>query len=187
MKSSSAQDRLMLLGRIFAGPKYVFFAITLFVLMLTTSVWLVNLPVLIHIFSQSSLTFIEKLLFLLSGYQNYFENLGNIQALTGLALALLVGVIGAVIIFLIKKESSTKGAKGAGAAGLLAVISSGCVACGTGLLAPFLGASLSTGAYLAGDRILVATSIGALINIAGLAFGIYALKGLLARAQPYLV
>lgn len=179
---------LEVVWKVLRRPSYVILAVIIATAMLGLTIWLVNIPLLSFVSGSNTLSFGEKAAFFLSGYTNYFKNLDSPLAYSGLILALLIGLNGALLAYVLKRRSLTgKDSGKTGLAAVVAVIGSGCAACGTGILGPFIGSVVASGAYLSGDRVAIATIFGTAINIIGMMLILYSIYGLARVASFALV
>lgn len=155
-------------GRVMIEPAYLLLALSVSWLFLGILVWLTNLSLLKSALFGSSLSLVEKADFILSGYRSIFTNFEPLAATLLVILALLFGINAALLIFVKRgslQQARQSGTQSFGAA-LAGIISAGCAACGTSILAPLLGG------------IGAAASIG-LVEVIGVAANIVAFSLLL--------
>lgn len=129
-------------------PKYLVLAASVATLVLGVLLWLFNIELLLTIWQSTSISLIDKLLFMPKGYASIFTNFDSPQALTMFLIAVLTGINAtlAIYIYNVAKKLSDSG-KGVGAV-VAGIIGSGCAVCGTGILGPIFatfGGTISSG------------------------------------------
>jgi hypothetical protein len=161
-------------------PEYLSVAILTSFFMAGLIIWSLNLDLLAYIFFQAPIDLFEKIRFFLNGYTSIVTNITNAQS-SGIALfSILFGVNTALIIYVLRRRGLKAIPKKSGSgAFVLAIISGGCFACGTSLLAPLLATlGATSGSFV--------RSLGTLFNWLGsilLAYSIYKLSHIAATIQ----
>lgn len=161
---------LLAIGKVIAKPRFLVIAVLAAFIMLAILVWLFNIGLFLFVIKSDVLSFAEKLGFFGSSFTGIFKNLDDYRALAMVAVSVLTGVNFAVLMFVLRStaKAKTKGGKGV----LVALLGSGCVACGGSILSPLL-AQLGSAASIA-----VSQSIGVIAYSAALMLIAYSLYGL---------
>lgn len=141
------------LQKVFRKPSYILLALITGVVMFTFATWLPNIRLIATIVGSPDVSFLQKLEIPISLLGSITTNFTLLSATYTIAIAILVGVNMAMVIYFLRRKISE--VKQAGiATGFLGVISGvlgvGCAACGSFLLTSgltFVGAS-SVLAYL---------------------------------------
>lgn len=165
---------LLSVAKVLTRPMYLLITLGVSWLFLGVLVWLTNISLLRFALVGSSLSIVGKLDFVLSGYRSIITNFEPLAALLVVLLSILFGINTALLVFvkrgsLSQERASSKQSFGAA---LASVVSVGCAACGTSILAPLLsgvGAAASVG---------FVELLGVVANIVAfslLAFSIYTL------------
>lgn len=121
----------------------VYFAIAVLVSVLASSliIWSLNLELVSYILIDAPITIVSKLQFFIETYKDIFITYSSVNATGILVLSVLFGSNTAMLIYVLRNHNERKKtlrASRASNAGLLAaIISGGCIVCGTSLLAPF--------------------------------------------------
>lgn len=138
--------------KVLIKPLYLALFIIFTFIVATFIIWSLNLELLGYILFDAPISFADKLQFFSEGYLDIFTTFDNAHALGILVFSVLFGVNTSVFIYVLRRKSFAELKKHSGASGAgfaAAVISGGCAACGTSLLAPIaatLGAT--SGAFL---------------------------------------
>jgi len=140
--------------------------------------WIFNIGLLYFALFQAPLSFSEKIGFIGGVYGSVFTNFDTPQALALFLFATLFGINLSMLAFVIYARGKVaKQSKKTGASLVLAILASGCAACGTSVLTPLL---ISLGA---GGSIALSREIGIAISYLSLSlvvYSIYSLGGVLA-------
>lgn len=129
-------DALRLL---FTKPVYIIMAILTTLLMAGLIIWSLNFSLISYILFDSPLNILEKIEFFGYGYQSLFKEIGDIQSLGIIIFSSLFGINLSLLISVIKKYGVANVPKKSGSSAfILAILSGGCLACGTSLLTPLL-------------------------------------------------
>lgn len=128
---------------VFAHNSYITLASVLSLLAFVFAVWLPNIGLITDIFATSSAPFAAKLKIALSLLGGIGTNFSTLSASYTIAIAVLFGIIVAMIVYLVKKKRAQLGG-GTLATGLGGTLSGifgiGCAACGSFLLMTILSA-----------------------------------------------
>lgn len=163
-------------------PQYAVLALTWAFLTLGILLWVFNLNLLGYIFSNTTLSIGEKILFVLQGYASVFTNFDSLGAATLLVFSILLGINFALLLFVLRAAgASVKRESGKGGLSLAAaILGAGCAACGTSILAPLLTAAGAT------STITLVRTIGVLANTVGIGLVLFSIYGLGKQAATEL-
>lgn len=144
--------------------------------------WSLNIGTLWYVMVQAPVSLSIKLQFYLYGYQSLFRTYSTSLSLAIVVVSLLAGINTVLLLYVIRVRKqriavSRQSASG-GLAVLLAIVGSGCVACGTSIVTPIL-ATLGASSLTAAHRISVMMLWGSSLL---LVYSIYRL-GLLASGS----
>lgn len=127
-------------GHVLRRPLYAGLALLAAFLMCGVVLWSLNIQLLLYMLFEAPVSLGTKLQFFTYVYSGLVQNYDNVLALAVLFVSALSGVNTALWVFVVRQRTrSNPGRTTAGWSGgamTLAVLSSGCVACGTSLLAP---------------------------------------------------
>lgn len=151
-------------------PQYLALAAIVSVVFYEVIFWFLNLGLMQHLLTSSSLTLSDKWHIIASSYGAVFMQPYSPLALMLFAVSVLQGVVVAALVYTIRCERQfshdfIKDLGGTGLAGALAVVGLGCAACGTSLVTPILAFFFTTssaaladevGLYAAGLSLIVA-------------------------------
>ena len=161
--------------RVFKNPWYIILAVFSALFMGLFVVWSLNFDLLMYILFSSPLSPLEKLEFMFNGYFDLYANLPGLLPAGILTLTTLFGINTAIFVYVIKKQGFKKFPKKSGlGAFLFAFLGSGCIACGTSILAPLL-------VTLGATTTPFIHNLGAIFNWIGsalLVYSIYKLGGI---------
>lgn len=131
-------------------PKYIAGAIIGAFLSSSLVIWSLNLDLVKYIIFEAPITLADKLRFFGTTYNDIFTTYESNQALGILIFAVLFGINISMLIFVLKNKGFKEIPKKSGFGGtVFAVLSGGCVACGTSLLAPIAATfGATSGAFL---------------------------------------
>ncbi len=131
-------------------PQYIAGSIIGAFLSSSLILWSLNLDLVKYIVFEAPISLAEKLRFFGTTYRDIFTTYESAQALGILVFSVLFGLNIALIVYVLKNQGFKDIPKKSGFGGtIFAILSGGCVACGTSLLAPIaatLGAT--SGAFL---------------------------------------
>lgn len=163
--------------RVLTHPLYGLAAIVSGLVIAGIIIWSLNIDLIISILFGSSLNIIEKIRFFSYGYQSLFSDIGNIHSLGIIVFSLLFGTNISMLLFVILRQGLASVPKKSGGSALLfAILSGGCVACGTSLLAPlFITLGVTSTAALR-DIGTILVSVGSILIV----YSIYRLALLVA-------
>lgn len=135
--------------------------------------WLFNLGLLGYVLFQSPLSLHEKFGFILGVYTSVFSNFDVPQALALFLFSVLFSVNLTILVFIFYARGKViKESKKTGLSLMLAIIASGCAACGTSILTPLL---ISIGA---GGSLALSRQIGIAISYLSLLLVLYSIYSL---------
>ncbi|PJE64541.1 MAG: hypothetical protein COU90_01735 [Candidatus Ryanbacteria bacterium CG10_big_fil_rev_8_21_14_0_10_43_42] len=134
---------------VFAHTSYIALASVLTLFAFVFAVWFPNLGLIIDVFTTSSAPIVAKLKLIMSLLGGIGTNFSVLSAGYTIAIAILFGILVAMIVYLIRKRQAQLGG-GTLATGLGGVFSGilgvGCAACGSFLLMTILASFGATGA-----------------------------------------
>lgn len=164
------KDALLL---IIKKPTYLAIWLVTAFLMAGLVIWSLNLELVLYIFFETPLSFLDKIGFFLEGYRSLFSNLNSLLSVSIVVFATLFGLNIALLVFVLRHIGfSAIPKKSGGGAFVFAILGGGCIACGTSLLTPILiSLGLFGGAFM--------RDLGALFNLIGsllLTYSIYKLS-----------
>ncbi len=168
--------------RVMRHPKY--FAISIIVIFISANliIWSLNLELAQYILREQSLNIADKLYFFSSSVRDIFTTYESTQALGIAIFSVLFGINIALFSYVLSNIGLKDMAKKSGTSGaglVFAVISGGCVACGTSLLTPIaVTFGATSGAFLR-DISLLLNLVSSILII----FSLYKLGLLAATLQ----
>lgn len=155
-------------GAALLNPLNLVIAIVSAFLMLSIIIWSLNLDLVKFILFDAPLSFLQKLEFFSYGYESLFSTFDNLLSVSIILISVLFGINTALFVKALRlRAADAKAAQTGGAAAVLAVVSGGCAACGTSLIAPLLA---SVGASAAAAR-----SAGVVFSLLGSALLVYSI------------
>lgn len=154
-------------------PSYITIGILAAFFMAGLVIWSLNLGLIIYIFLDAPLNFIDKIGFFVDGYQSLFSNINSYLSVSIIVFSILFGVNIALLVYVLRHIGYSKiPKKSGGGAFIFAILSGGCIACGTSLLTPILiSLGLFGGAFV--------RDLGTIFNVLGsvlLLYSIYKLS-----------
>ncbi len=161
---------------LFKKPTNVFLVLVTAFLILSIIIWWLNIDLLRYILFEAPLATSAKFRFFAYSYEALFTSITGLLSVSILLLSLLFGVNTVVLGHALKQRAANaKSAQIGGFAAVLGVLSGGCAACGTSLLAPVLASLGATSA--------AAQNAGIFFNFLGSALLLYSIYrlGLLLR------
>lgn len=137
-------------GYVLKKPQYLAGVIIGAFLSASLVIWSLNLELAKFILFEAPISLADKLQFFSESIRSVFTTYGDIQGLGIMLFAVLFGINTAMLIFVLKHQGFKSIPKKSGLGGTIAaVISGGCVACGTSLLAPLAATfGATSGAFL---------------------------------------
>jgi hypothetical protein len=154
-----------------AYPATIVLTFFLSIIIFAALLWIFNIGLLYYALFQAPLSVSEKSSFIMGVFGSAFTNFDTPQALALFMFSVLFGVNLSMLIF-VKQSKKT------GLSLMLAVLASGCAACGTSVLTPLL---ISVGA---GGSLALSREIGIAISYLSLTlvvYSIYSLGGVVAN------
>lgn len=168
------------LKRVLRQPRYAVLAAVLSVLFLELIFWLNNLPMLQYILTVPTLSLAAKMQFLASTYTDVWQSSSSPLAISLLVLSLIQGATLSILLYIVRHQTAdTAALKAVGSsslASILATLGLGCAACGTSLITPILVLLFSSSSVVLADR------VGAVVTLAGMIAGLYALYSIGMKA-----
>jgi hypothetical protein len=136
---------------LFKQPKYALLSILASLLSGAFLMWSLNLDLVSYIIFDAPLTVVEKIQFFATSYRDLFTTYESTQAMSMLLFMILFGLNISLLVYVIRNQGFSSATGKSSAGGLLvAVLGSGCLACGTSLLAPLLATfGAVSGAFMA--------------------------------------
>jgi hypothetical protein len=168
--------------KVFMKPHYLLGAVIAMFLVANLIIWSLNLELAQYIISEPSLSIASKLEFFSSSIRDIFTTYESNQALGIAVFSVMFGINIALLVFVLRNIGLKKMAKQSGASGtglVFAVLSGGCVACGTSLLAPLAITFGATSGTFLRDVSLLLNWISSILIL----FSIYQLGQLAATAR----
>lgn len=161
-------------------PQYLLLAVVAALLMMGIIIWSLNLDLLRFIFFESPLSLAEKLEFYIDGYGNLYSVYSASLSTGIIVFSTLFGINLAMLVYVLKHQGLANVPKKSGSSALvLAVLSGGCAACGTSLLAPLIASLGATTLPFVRDLGTIFTWLGALLTL----YSIYKMSQLF-RVEP---
>lgn len=166
--------------RIFRSWKYLTLAIVVTLAISGLVLWSLNLGLLRYIVFEAPISFLDKLGFFTYGYSSVFTTYNSAQPVGLILLSVLFGINTSVFVYVIRRQGFKLVPKksGIGAFGL-AIISGGCVACGTSLVAPLLATFGAASSVFLRDLSTILNWAGSVL----LLYSIYKLSHIAATIQ----
>lgn len=156
-------------------PLLLLLSVGLFGLFLTVLLWIFNLSLLGYVITTQDLAANEKVSFVAGIYESLFTNFDTAQAVLLVVFATLFAINITMLIYVIKTKGKKlrAGQKSSSAASaFLAVIATGCAACGTSIITPLL---LSLGAS---STAALSSTIGIVVGYLSLLLVLYSIYSL---------
>ncbi len=168
---TKAQLSLKANSNVLKSPKYLLFAAIVALLFIQLLYWLLNASLFWYFFTARSLNIIEKMDIFSSIIVSYLSSLPLWQAFAVVALAITQGVVISVLLFTVRNNQSVdkKAVGGTGIASIIAMLSVGCVSCGTSIVAPIIGL------FVSGATASLSEAINKIAIVVGLIIALYAL------------
>jgi hypothetical protein len=124
---------------VFSNPIYILIAIIMSFLISGFIIWSLNFDLVKFIVFDAPISFLDKIIFFWDVQTGIYTAYNSSQATGIILFGLFFGINTSLIAYVIKSESIKKIPKKSGGGGLVfALLSGGCVACGTSILAPLL-------------------------------------------------
>jgi len=156
--------------RVLMRPAYLTLAVLSGFAMIGVILWALNLNLLFYIWTESPLSFVEKISFVFQVYPNLFNQYATTLSTSYLVFGTLFGINISLLSFVLRARGRRAVKTGKSAGGVFAaILSSGCAACGTSILTPVL--TLLFG----GASIALANDIGLVINLLGSGLILYSI------------
>ena len=168
---TKAQLSLKASSNVLKSPKYLLFAAIVALLFIQLLYWLLNASLFWYFFTARSLNIIEKMDIFSSIIVRYLSSLPLWQAFAVVSLAITQGVVISVLLFTVRNNQSVdkKAVGGTGIASIIAMLSVGCVSCGTSIVAPIIGL------FVSGATASLSEAINKIAIVVGLIIALYAL------------
>lgn len=127
------------ISRVLVKPKYIVLSLVSSFFISGFVIWALNFDLVHFIAFESPLNLAEKLRFFWDVQTSIYTTYESTQATGIILFGLLFGVNFALVVYVIRTIGSKNIPKKVGGAGLFfALLSGGCIACGTSILAPIL-------------------------------------------------
>ncbi len=168
---TKAQLSLKASSNVLKSPKYLLFAAIVALLFIQLLYWLLNASLFWYFFTARSLNIIEKMDIFSSIIVSYLSSLPLWQAFAVVSLAITQGVVISVLLFTVRNNQrlDKKAVGGTGIASIIAMLSVGCVSCGTSIVAPIIGL------FVSGATASLSEAINKIAIVVGLIIALYAL------------
>ena len=168
---TKAQLSLKASSNVLKSPKYLLFAAIVALLFIQLLYWLLNASLFWYFFTARNLNIIEKMDIFSSIIVSYLSSLPLWQAFAVVSLAITQGVVISVLLFTVRNNQSVdkKAVGGTGIASIIAMLSVGCVSCGTSIVAPIIGL------FVSGATASLSEAINKIAIVVGLIIALYAL------------
>ncbi len=173
------------IAKIMWGKPYRYLLLPLWISTLWLFTYLINLNLFVYIFSNPTLSFSEKVSFVVQSFTNTFANLTDPRPLSLAIFSFLATVNILLMIRLYRERRSKKDLTATGSATVVTLIGSHCVACGGSLLAPFITALAGSGSVFSSARITTGIVVSTLINIVGIILITRSTIQLVRRSQAF--
>lgn len=150
--------------------KYALFVVIFAFLFIQFLYWMLNIELMWYFITSRTITIIDKFEVFNSIITSYLQSLPLWQSIVVISLALVQGVVIAVLVYIVRSQNSLnkKAVGGSTIAGIIAMFSVGCVSCGTSIIAPILAL------FVSGSTAGLAESINKVAVVVGLIVALYA-------------
>lgn len=146
---------LQLISHIFwryvLGTWKIFMWLVIFVMLVFILQWLFNIEQLWFILGESSISSIDKLIFLQEGFFNIFRLANDIVPVSIILIAFMQAT--AITLFWAMRSSRNKAIRSQVGPMSVGLVGAGCVACGGSILTPLLGAIASNFSFTLAERL----------------------------------
>jgi hypothetical protein len=156
--------------RVLKNWKYSLFAVLFALVFIQFLYWALNIELFWYFLTAGGLSFIEKADVFSSIISSYLSSLPVWQAFVVVGLALVQGIVIAVLIYIVRTQHKlNKAAFGTTTvASIVAIFSVGCVSCGTSIIAPILAI------FVSGSTASLAESINKIAILVGFIIALFA-------------
>ncbi len=170
-------QQLRKIGSVLAKPKYLAVAITAWLITLGLLLWLFSFDTLLYVLTLQNYEASQKVSFFLSPFINSFTFFfRDPVTATRMIFSVLAGISFALFLYARNSQPTGPSQRVKSFSGLgIALLGSGCVACGTSLISPVL---IGAGA---GTTAVIGAAVGTIGYIIGIVLIVFAIKGLLKR------
>ncbi len=166
---------------VFKNPVYIMVAIITSFFISGFIIWSLNFELVRYIVLDAPINFYEKLTFFWEVQTGIYTAYGESQATGIIIYGLLFGINTALIVYVLRNSNFKKIPKKSGTAGLIAVmLSGGCIACGTSILAPILATLGATSSIFIYELSNILNWIGIIFIL----FSIYTLGAVIQNTKP---
>jgi hypothetical protein len=151
--------------------KYVLLSAVISILFIQLLYWLLNASLFWFFLTTNGLTIIEKADVFISIIGSYLSSLPLWQATAVVMLSIVQGIVISVLIFTVRVQNSLdkRAFGGSALASMIAMVSIGCVSCGTSIIAPIIGI------FVSGATVGISEAINKAAVVIGLIIALYAL------------
>lgn len=151
---------------VLSKPAYLCISASLALLVSGVILWSLNFSVLGYVLFDSNSTILEKLTFAASVYQLFFGLVDGVQSIGIIIFSVLFGVNIALLLYAIKDQGARNVPKKSNGAALgLAVLSGGCIACGTSILGPLLLTAGSASSLFLQEVVALTVWLGSIFTL----------------------
>ncbi len=132
--------------RVFRRWRYIVIAGAVCMLIFAIATWLPNSRLLWALWSDSSISLVDKVLFPLRLLQSITTNFTAVSASYTILIALIAGINASLAVYLMRTRVLTGGSVVAGLSGLFTgSLGVGCASCGSLILTSFIGTAVGIG------------------------------------------
>lgn len=171
MKKHTSQHTVPSIIAVLSKPTYTLITLVSGLIVLGTLIWFFSFDTLLYLVGLPNYPISDKLSYFFSGYTNsalYFFR--DPVVFTRVVFSVLAGINIGLYVFIRKHQQPITVRKGLGGFGV-ALLASGCVACGISILSPLV-AGVSAGA-----AVTIGRAVGSIGNIIGIGLMIYLTNG----------
>lgn len=171
---------LQSIGYVLKNRRYIALAIVSMFFVAGLIIWSLNLELLKYILFEAQIGVLDKLSFFSYGYQSVFTTFNDAQSLGIIIFSLLFGLNTSMLVYVLRRKGFRAIPKKSGSAAFIfAILSGGCLACGTSLITPLLVTLGATSAPFVRDLSTIFNWLGSILII----YSIYKLSELIANIK----
>jgi hypothetical protein len=151
---------------VLAQPVFATLSLMSSLAMLGIMVWSTNYQLVWFIATQSTLRLTDKIGFVMDGYRNLFSGFSAVTSLGMILFSLLFGLNLSCLLFILSKRQKVRvPIKSNGGALTMAIVSGGCIACGTSFITPLVATFGSAATPLVEQLSFIAVWLGAALLV----------------------
>ncbi len=144
--------------------------ILLWISMLWLFTYLTSLDLFGVIWSNSFLSFGDKIRFMFDSFTSIITNVTNLRVLSLLIFSFVTAINLTLMWQTIKRKRKAKGSRASTFGSVGAIVGSHCIACGGSFIAPLVTTLAGSGAYFSGARVNTAIALSVGINFIAILF-----------------